>query len=130
VNDRDRGDDREGGRTEPGPSELPETIVDELLADRRRRFALACLLGRASPVSLAALADCVTEREVGGPPDAVPETRLRVYMSLYHDHRPVLVNAGVLEYCQDEDTVTLTAAAETLASRLEPVEAEPKDCDR
>jgi hypothetical protein len=72
----------------------------------------------------------VTEREVGGPPDAVPETRLRVYMSLYHDHRPVLVNAGVLEYCQDEDTVTLTAAAGTLASRLEPVEAEPKDCDR
>jgi len=115
------------GEAEDGT--LPETVVADLLADPRRRHALACLLEHADPVSLAALADCVTEREVGGPVEAVPETRLRIYMSLYHDHRPPLVAAGVVSYCQEEDTVTATPAAEALKPRLER-NREPRSNDR
>lgn len=62
-------------------------------------------------LSLPDLADEVTERRYGSPADDYPEERLAVYMDLYHDHVPALVERGYLTYDQETDTVKLDADA-------------------
>lgn len=95
-----------------------DTIYD-LLADRRRRYLLYCLYRYTNPVALPRVADCVTEWELSTPADEVPDERLRVYMSLYHDHLPKLGEAGVIEYSQTDDTVALAPPADRLKPHLE-----------
>lgn len=98
---------------------LSAAVVDDLLADRRRRYLLYCLFRCANPVSLSTVAECVTAWELQTPPENVPDERLRVYMSLYHDHLPKCENAGVVAYSQAEDVVELTPAADHLEPSLE-----------
>lgn len=101
------GDDARG----PADERLPPERVDELLGDRRRRYALCCLYTRANPVPLPDVADQVTTWEVGAPAEERPEQRLHVYMSLYHDHLPVLEAADVVRYSQASDAVALAERA-------------------
>lgn len=82
------------------------------------RCLLYRLFRQVNPVSLPSVADCVTEWEVRVPAEERPDERLRVYMSLYHDHLPVPEEAGVVAYCQTEDMVALTAAADGLEPHL------------
>ncbi|MFB6301992.1 MAG: hypothetical protein ABEH78_03935 [Haloferacaceae archaeon] len=103
------GDDtRESADTDDRLS--PERI-EALLTNRRRRYALRCLYARQNPVSLPDVADQVTRWEYDDPVEERLDERLHIYMSLYHDHLPVLEAAGLVRYSQAADAVELTAHA-------------------
>jgi len=110
------GDDAREPRDGDAPGS-PERI-EELAADPRRRAALRCLQARPNPVSLPDVADYVTRREYGLPPESVPDERLHVYMSLYHDHVPALEAADLVTYSQEADEVELTDRG---AERVGPI---------
>lgn len=85
--------------------DVVDTVFD-VLADERRRCALEVVRTVDDDLTLPDLADAVAEREVGDPiVDIPPERVSRVYLSLYHDHLPRLVEAGLLEYHQERDLV-------------------------
>jgi hypothetical protein len=78
-------------------ADLTASERHRLLADDRRRAALACLASRTEPVDLADLTLAVTKRETEASP--VPEDRLeRVAVSLHHNHLPQMSDLGVLDY--------------------------------
>lgn len=106
--------EREGG--DPTPPALP----DGLLTAPRRRYLLYCLCrsGDDARVSLPVLADRVTEWETGAPAEERLDERLRIYMSLYHDHVPPLTDAGLVAYDQEADAVGLATDAEALRAYL------------
>lgn len=85
--------------------------VDELLADRRRRYLLRCLYARSNPVPLPDVADQVIRWEYEEPVEKRLDERLHVYMALYHDHVPLLEAADLVRYSQSADTVALTDRA-------------------
>ncbi len=93
-------------------SELARTFRG--LADRRRRHAIFCLQ-KHHAILLADLAEFVAVREeateVGTPSD---ETVRDVYFSLYHTHLPLLEDADLVRYNQEQDLVTRTNATGTL----------------
>lgn len=95
-----------------------ETVSD-LLANRRRRYALYCLYVCTNPLTLPDIAQQVTEWEHNRPTEEILDARLRVYMSLYHDHVPKLEDANLVVYHQGDDMIELT---ETAASLAPPVE--------
>lgn len=100
------GDDARAGTDADGRPSLER--VEELLTDRRRREALRCLYARPNPVPLPDLADRLTRREYDDPVEDRLDERLHIYMSLYHDHVPVLAAAGLVTYSQATDAVELT----------------------
>ncbi|MFB6281595.1 MAG: hypothetical protein ABEH40_06215 [Haloferacaceae archaeon] len=111
---------------DPTDGGLSSERIDTLLTDRRRRYALCCLYARPNPVSLPDVADQVTEWEHGRPAEELPDERLHVYMSLYHDHVPVLVAADLIRYSQSADAVALADRA--TEPRVEgPIRAELAD---
>lgn len=84
----------------------------------RRCYALAHLAAAGPAMSLPGLADAVTEREHGAVGDHLDE-RLRIYMSLYHEHVPALAEEGLVSYSQSADEVVLTADPEGVMASLE-----------
>lgn len=81
--------------------------VFRALLERRRRIAVRCLQDH-QQVTLADLAELVCERETNT--DLVhlsPEEVTEVYSSLYHNHLPLLVDANLATYDQEEDLVEL-----------------------
>jgi DNA-binding transcriptional ArsR family regulator len=94
-----------------------------LLADARRRRALRCLSEHAMRLTLADLADEVAVRERETSIDQIPAEEVKqVYMSLYHNHVPKLVDAGIAEYDQDADTVALDEFTERVERYLDAFE--------
>jgi hypothetical protein len=89
----------------------------DLLAHPYRRYLLWTLYLSAPPLPLADVADLITVRETGEAPERHRDRRLRIYMALYHDHLPELVDAGVVDYRQAVDVVDLGP----LGPHLEPV---------
>ncbi|ELY77854.1 MULTISPECIES: hypothetical protein [Natrinema] len=77
-----------------------------LLADQRRRLLLAVMRTYGEELTLPDAAEEVAVRETGRKVTNIPAERVReVYLSLYHDHLPRLVDAGLLEYDQERDLV-------------------------
>ncbi|RZH66306.1 DUF7344 domain-containing protein [Natrinema altunense] len=77
-----------------------------LLADQRRRLLLAVMWTYGEELTLPDAAEEVAVRETGRKVTNIPAERVReVYLSLYHDHLPRLVDAGLLEYDQERDLV-------------------------
>lgn len=74
-------------------------------------------------LSLASIADEVTERTHGTPADDYPDERLDIYMDLYYDHVPALAELGYLSYEQETDTVTLDADVNVCGFFERPVDA-------
>ncbi|MBX0321423.1 hypothetical protein EGH21_00130 [Halomicroarcula sp. F13] len=101
----------------PGTT-LSRDEVHSLLASRWRRYLLYCLFLYTAPVSLATVADTVTEFEHGVPAPTVPDERLSVYMRLYHTHVPKLDAADVVDYDQSEDSLTHATAFSELVPFL------------
>jgi hypothetical protein len=101
----------------------PAERFDELfglLADSRRRHAVAVLEAYGERLSLADVADEVASMEAGRPlPELSAETVLEVYCALYHTHVPLLERADVVCYDQQTDTVSLVADPDELAPFLE-----------
>lgn len=86
-----------------------DTIFD-LLSSPRRRHVLRCLDEYDDPLALADLADEVAVREYDRPlTETSPEEVKRIYVSLYHTHVPKLEDAGVVEYNQERDLVSLAS---------------------
>lgn len=88
-----------------------------------RVVVLEHLCANGPSLSLPAVADGLTERIHGAPADDHPEERLEIYMALYHDHVPPLVERGYLSYDQATDTVTLAADADVCGFFERPVGA-------
>ena len=93
--------------------EASAETVDEafgLLADQRRRLLLSVMQTYGEALTLPDAAEEVAVRETGEQvPNISPERVHEIYLSLYHDHLPRLVDAGFLEYDQERDLVTPTA---------------------
>ena len=93
--------------------DAPAETVDEafgLLADERRRLLLSVMRTYGEALTLPDAAEEVAVRETGQQvPNISAERVHEIYLSLYHDHLPRLVEAGLLEYDQERDLVTPTA---------------------
>ena len=89
--------------------DLPPQLVDEALqtlAHHRRRLTLAVIREHDEAVSLPDVADEVAVREHGRPlPELSAETVAEIYISIYHDHLPRLVDIGLIAYDQERDIV-------------------------
>lgn len=84
------------------------TELLEILAHRRRRYALQCLRDYDTPLLLADLADEVAVREYDAPLTAIDAENVnRIYVSLYHTHVPKLVDYGYVQFDQERDSVSL-----------------------
>jgi hypothetical protein len=83
--------------------------VDEafaLLADERRRLLLEVMRTYGEELTLPDAAEEVAVRETGRQVTELSAERVaNVYISLYHDHMPRLVENGLLEYNQERDMV-------------------------
>lgn len=100
--------------------------IFRVVADRRRRLALCCLQEH-HRVALADMAEFVAERETGNSVPAISSERVRdVYVSLYHEHVPLLEEENLADYEQENDviartdqtTAVLTDARDALNSML------------
>ncbi|ELY61157.1 DUF7344 domain-containing protein [Natronolimnohabitans innermongolicus] len=77
-----------------------------LLADQRRRLLLEVMRTYGEELTLPDVAEEVAVRETGRQvPNISAERVHETYLSLYHDHLPRLVDAGLLEYDQEGDLV-------------------------
>jgi hypothetical protein len=98
---------------------LPPGIVEDLLAEPRRRRALAALADADGPVSLDQLARRVAAGETGGSPEAVDrETCRRMREAIRAEHLPKLLATAVVRYHSDRDAVELAPAADQFRHRL------------
>ncbi|WP_254528165.1 DUF7344 domain-containing protein [Natrinema gelatinilyticum] len=89
-----------------------EAMTDafSLLADRRRRLLLEVMRTYEEELTLPDAAEEVAVRETGDIVTDIPAEQVtEVYLSLYHDHLPRLVDAGLLEYDQERDLVAPAA---------------------
>lgn len=92
----------EGGRQ---PELLDEAL--QVLAERRRRLTLRVVREHDEALTLPDVADEVAVRENGCPlTELSGETVAEIYISIYHDHLPRLVELGLLEYDQRRDLVS------------------------
>ncbi|MFC7215033.1 hypothetical protein ACFQO4_13220 [Saliphagus sp. GCM10025334] len=83
--------------------------IDETLravAAERRRLLLSVLDEHGQELTLPDAAEEVAQCETGKSITELSAERVaNVYISLYHDHLPRLVDAGLLEYDQERDLV-------------------------
>lgn len=88
---------------------LEPSAVDEafaLLAEHRRRLTLSVVRNHDEAITLPDVADEVAVRESGQSlPQLSAQRVAEVYISIYHDHLPRLVDAGLLRYDQERDLV-------------------------
>jgi len=90
---------------EDSPS-APLTNALDILTNERRRHVLRVVGDQGEAMTLPDVADEVAVREYGRPlPDIEPETVTEIYISIYHDHLPRLVDANLLSYDQERDLV-------------------------
>ncbi|RRJ29176.1 DUF7344 domain-containing protein [Halocatena pleomorpha] len=94
--------------------------ISEMLSHHRRRYVIECLGHYESPMSLPDLADeCVVMEHSCALDDIPAETVKDMYMSLYHNHIPHLVEIGAIEYDQERDLVTAGPAIEELHTHMD-----------
>lgn len=103
------------------PSESPSIDdISEMLSHHRRRYVIECLGQYNSPMSLPDLADECVVMEHERTLDDIPAEAVRdMYMSLYHQHIPELVEIGAIEYDQSRDLVTAGPVIEELHTHID-----------
>lgn len=92
--------------------------VDDILsalADRQRHHLLAVLQEVATPEAVPALTRSLAVEADRAGDDQIEDLRVR----LYHVHVPKLEDAGLVTYHDDQNTVDLTDAGETVAAELD-----------
>ncbi|MFB6075316.1 MAG: hypothetical protein ABEJ89_09915 [Haloarculaceae archaeon] len=88
--------------------DLPPEVVEDLLADERRRAALAVLRDASEPVVIGDLAAAVLSRETGESASALARERVvDVREEFFQRHLPKLTATGVVEYDSLVGTVAL-----------------------
>lgn len=99
----------------------PVDTMSSVLANQQRRYLLYCLSVYANPMRLPDIADQLTIWTGSNPADEeYSKERLHVYDSLYYNHLPVLREAGLVEYHEDEDMVELGSAMPAIKATLKP----------
>ncbi|WP_254535198.1 DUF7344 domain-containing protein [Halomarina litorea] len=93
---------------------LPETVVDELLAEPRRRLLLGVLYDRGERMSVA---DLGRELAVAGT-DPTPDGRREMRRAIREDDLPKLLATDVVRYDSTLDAVSLSGAARQFEDRL------------
>ncbi|WP_049888782.1 DUF7344 domain-containing protein [Natronococcus occultus] len=89
------------------------------LSHRRRRAVLGCV-EQHNVVTLADLADELAVQEHGTPIDEIPADAVtELYLELYHNHVPVLADAGLVAYDQEGDLVAITDTGKRASARFE-----------
>jgi predicted transcriptional regulator len=111
------------GHEEPATdSELSNDDLYEVLADKRRRYAIHYLKQCREPVAVRELAEQVAAWENAKSVDALgSQERKRVYIALYQSHLPSLDEAGLVNYDEDASTVELADVFDDLKIYLEIV---------
>jgi DNA-binding transcriptional ArsR family regulator len=108
-----------------GPDDQPDLTHGELfdlLANRRRRFALHYLKRETSPVEMGELSTHVAAWEHGVAPEQVSyDDRKAVHTSLYQHHAPRLDDMGLVEYDAERGEVRLTERGADLDVYLDAV---------
>ncbi len=105
---------------EPPISDGGLDAVFGALATERRRSVVRCLDEHGSPLALDVLAELLADAErsaTAADPD--PTVADEIYTSLYHVHVPKLVDAGIVEYDRQGDTVERAENTETAIGFLE-----------
>lgn len=102
-------------RSEPG---LPPRVVEDLLAEPRRRALLRALVGADSPLSLDRLARTVAAEGDTAPEAVERETWLSVRETIRADDLPKLLATDVVRYHSDLDALELSPTGERLRDRL------------
>ncbi len=103
----------------PVPDVLELEPVYEALGHSRRRYLCYTLFEDAA-WSLTDLATKVAAWESDVPEHEVPaDDREAVYVSLYHVHVPKLVDVGVIEFDETDETITKGPAAGRVLAALE-----------
>ena len=90
---------------------LSTDTVFEMLSNRYRRVAVACLLEHGSETPVDDLVEYIAS--------AIGDGQERVRIALYHNHLPKLSDAGVIEYCRASGAVELRPAIRDLAFFVE-----------
>ena len=89
-------------------AEDDDTVVYEVLSHSHRRFALLALRTCGGVLALADLSMEVARMEADDDGTPFSKDRARnVEVSLYHDHVPKMVDAGVFEFGEDRRVVRL-----------------------
>lgn len=109
------GTHHETGRTRSRSQNTPSlSTIFEMLSRERRRIVLETLLEHRE-LGMADLAEIVTCEEEGADFLEVDEQAiLETYTELWHVDVPKLQDAGLIEYDQDMDIVTLAPAADEI----------------
>ncbi|MFB6360162.1 MAG: hypothetical protein ABEH59_02460 [Halobacteriales archaeon] len=103
-------------------SGLSNDDLYEMLADKRRRYAIHYLKQRQEPVSVRELAEQVAAWENAKSVDALrSQERKRVYIALYQSHLPSMDEAGLIHYDEDASTAELADMFDDLKIYLEIV---------
>ena len=98
-------------------TDLSATAIFELLSNDRRRFALHALSRAVGAVEVSDLADQIALREGEHTHDRYE----RICTGLVHVHPPKLVEAGVVRFDPERETVQLLDAADKLTPHLDLV---------
>ncbi|UPM43714.1 DUF7344 domain-containing protein [Halocatena salina] len=98
---------------------LPETVIEELLAEPYRRTVLQSLRAADGEITVRQLATRVVARERSVRPEAVPaRKRERAQERLYEHHLPKLTATDVIQYNSRNASVELGEAADQLLDRV------------
>ncbi|WP_218153762.1 DUF7344 domain-containing protein [Halopelagius inordinatus] len=125
MSDSTSGENDESMSDFRGASETRLDVLFGVLAKRRRRVALRCLVAYDTPMTLADLADEVAVREREATLAQIPaDDVMQVYLSLYHAHVPKLGDAGFVEYSQEQDLVRLTEEPDRIRRLLDAAPTE------
>ena len=104
------------------PSEPTEDELFDVLASRRRRYALHMLKGREEPVELGDVAEQVAAWEYGEDVAEVSyDERKRVYTALQQSHLPRMDDAGVVSFDKNRGVVKPTPALEDVQVYMDVV---------
>ncbi|MGM0448881.1 MAG: DUF7344 domain-containing protein [Methanobacteriota archaeon] len=103
-----------------GDVSLPEGEIFELLANRRRRFAIHALKRAGGPMDVADLSTRVTAWERGVDPETIGyDDRRNVHTVLTRTHLPKLDERGVVDYDAEAKVVKPTPTLEDLDVYIE-----------
>ncbi|WP_435156212.1 DUF7344 domain-containing protein [Haladaptatus sp. DFWS20] len=96
---------------------LPPTTMFDLLANDHRRYTLHYLSQKVGAISLGDLAEQIAIWE----DTPTYEEYERILTGLHHQHLPKLVDAGIIHYDMDSESVEILETADHLLAHLELV---------
>ena len=102
-----------------GPRRLPESVIDDLLADPRREVIVQSLHEHDEPIPVIQLAANVIARERSMDVDDTSRSECqRVAENLYEHHLPKLTATAVVRYNSRQASIELDDAAPQLFDRV------------